>query len=126
VSDEPNSERRDDAGLDQATIRARALMGLVVAMALGIGTWIFLTRAADAGLARLDRIDVVRAGCEPLWAQARTLDDTLRVDNTALPDTIDPRSSTALKRCADLRAVTTKQLPNAREMSGQPMPRGLR
>ncbi len=117
---------RDELSADQATIRARALTGLVLAMALGIGTWIFLTRAADAGLARLARIDAVRAGCEPLWAQARTLEDTLRADNTALPDTIDPRSSASLKRCADLRAVTTQQLPNAREMSGQPMPRGLR
>ncbi len=111
---------------EQARIRARALAGLGVATVLGVGAWLFLTRATDAGLARLERIDRVRAVCEPLWAQSRTLEDTLRADAVALPDTIDPRSSAALQRCADLRAVATRTLPNAREMSGEPMPRGLR
>ncbi len=97
-----------------------------MALVLAIGGWIFLQRATDAGIQRLTRIDTLRAGCVAKWTLARTGADSERVDATALADTIDPRSATALKRCGDLRATVEKKLPNAREMSGEPMPKGLR
>jgi len=102
------------------------LTGLGVALVLAVGGWIFLARATDSGIARLARIDIVRAMCDARLRDAKTTADTVRVDATALPDTIDPRSASALKRCSDLRAMTSKTLPNGREMSGEPMPRGLR
>ena len=106
-------------------IRTRALIGLGVAVAVAGGAWLFVGRAADSGLERLARIDRVRAGCNVLWAQARNPIDSARVDATPLPDTIDPRSSSALQRCGGLRASEPKAV-NPREMSGEPMPRGLR
>jgi hypothetical protein len=49
------------------------------------------------------------------------------VDGIALADTIDPRSEDALRECGDLRDKgTPTTAPNAREMNGEPMPRGLR
>ncbi len=110
----------------QALFRRRALIGLGFTLALGIGSWLFLARAADAGIERLARIDVVRASCDARWAQAITQSDTMRVNDIPLADTIDAKSSAALKRCGDLRAMVSKQVPNGREMSGEPMPRGLR
>jgi hypothetical protein len=51
----------------------------------------------------------------------------MRVDRFALPDTIDKGSEQAIDRCGDLRGESVpNSLPNAREMSGDPMPRGLR
>ena len=111
---------------EQAAIRAKALTGLGVALVLGIGGWVFLRQATDAGIARLARIDTARAGCTTLWRQARSSIDSAHVDAMALPDTIDPRSASALKRCGDLHAVPSNTVPGAREMSGEPMPRGLR
>ena len=105
--------------------RTRALIGLGIAVVLAVGAWLFVTRATDSGLERLARIDRVRAGCNVLWANALNPIDSARVDATPLPDTIDPQSSSALRRCGGFRI--TKQKPvNPREMSGEPMPRGLR
>jgi hypothetical protein len=111
---------------EQQQIRNRALAGLVITLALAVGGWIFLRRATDAGIERLARIDTLRDGCVAQWTSARNEADSQRVDAVALRDTIDPRSATALKRCGDLRAIVEKKLPNAREMSGEPMPKGLR
>lgn len=105
--------------------RTRALIGLGVAVVVAVGAWLFVTRAADSGLERLARIDKVRAQCTALWANAHNAIDSARVDATPLPDTIDPRSSSALQRCGGLRAMEPKPV-NPREMSGEPMPRGLR
>ncbi len=105
--------------------RTRALIGLGVALVVAVGAWLFVGRATDSGLERLARIDRVRAGCNVLWANARNLIDSARVDATPLPDTIDPRSSSALQRCGGLRAADQKPV-NPREMSCEPMPRGLR
>ncbi len=116
----------DWAAEEQARFRVRALIGLGLTLALGIGAWLFLSRAADSGIERLARIDVVRTACEARWSAARTQSDTMRVNDIALADTIDPQSSAALKRCGDLRAMISKQVPSGREMSGEPMPRGLR
>jgi len=116
---------RNDAEV-QAKVRVPALIGLGITLAFAIGGYLFLTRATDEGIQRLARIDVMRANCVQLWNASRNASDSVRVDATALADTIDPRSSTALKRCGDLRAMTTRQLPNNREMSGEPMPKGLR
>jgi hypothetical protein len=111
---------------EQDGIRNRALAGLVLTLVLAVGGWLFLGRATDAGIARLARIDTLREGCVARWTVARNEADSQRVDAIALSDTIDPRSATALKRCGDLRATVEKKLPNAREMSGEPMPKGLR
>ena len=105
--------------------RTRALIGLGVAVVLAVGGWIFVTRATDAGLERLARIDKVRADCNALWARALNPVDSARVDATPLPDTIDPRSASSLQRCGGLRPSEQK-LANPREMSGKPSPSGLR
>lgn len=111
----------------ESGVRAKALTGLGVTVVAAIAGWIGLSRAADRGIARLATIDAQRARCEELWRGANTAPDTQQVDRTALLDTIDPRSSDALMRCGDLRAKgPASTLPNAREMSGEPMPRGLR
>ena len=107
--------------------RRTALIGLGVAGLLAIGTWFGLSRAAESGIDRLARIDALRGRCNSLWSAARTKSDTLRIDAMALPDTIDPRSNAALKRCGSLRAQNSaRATPNPREMSGEPMPRGMR
>ncbi len=115
----------DDA--EATNPRRGALIALAVAVVLGIGTWFGLSFAADKGLDRLARIDRLRAGCDSAWSSSRTRADSLRVNTRALSDTIDPRSNAALKVCGSLRLNTeAKRLPNPREMSGEPMPRGLR
>lgn len=109
------------------TSRLIAIGSLVGALALGIWAWQFLNRAADSGLERLSRIDAMRALCTAEWVKARTEVDSMRVDRFALPDTIDKGSEQAIDRCGDLRGESVpNSLPNAREMSGDPMPRGLR
>ena len=107
--------------------RAIAIGGLVLALGISAWAWQFLNHAADSGLDRLSRIDAMRALCTARWADARTQEDSMRVDRTALADTIDAGSEQAIDRCGDLRGESVpNSLPNAREMSGDPMPRGLR
>jgi len=104
-----------------------ALLTLVMALVIGFVAWRMFGAAADVGVERLERIDAERAWCEGFYAQARNRNDTMRVDRTALRDTIDPRSSDAIDRCGDLRSEEPgSPPPNPREMSGQEMPRGLR
>ncbi len=120
-----NERERDRAG--DAGVRTKALIGLSVAVIAAVGGWIGLSRATDRGIARLASIEAQRARCEQLWRDATTAPDTQRVDRIALSDTIDPQSNDALMRCGDLRVIgPTSSAPNAREMSGEPMPRGLR
>ena len=107
--------------------RVLAIGSLVSALALSIWAWQFLNRATASGLERLSRIDAMRALCTAEWVKARTEVDSMRVDRFALPDTIDQGSEQAIDRCGDLRGESVpNSLPNAREMSGDPMPRGLR
>lgn len=107
--------------------RMIAIGSLVVALGLSVWAWQFLNRATDSGLERLSRIDAMRALCTTEWAKARAQVDSMRVDRFALPDTIDEGSQQAIDRCGDLRGESVpNSLPNAREMSGDPMPRGLR
>jgi hypothetical protein len=107
--------------------RAIAIGGLVLALGISAWAWQFLNHAADSGLDRLSRIDAMRAWCTAQWADSRTQEDSMRVDRTALADTIDAGSEQAIDRCGDLRGESVpNSLPNAREMSGDPMPRGLR
>lgn len=121
-----SSDRPPDASSAKQG-RTTALISLGIASVLGVFTWYGLTRAADAGVARLARIDVVRAECQTAWQAARTERDTVIVDATSLRDTIDPGSSAELSRCGHLRPQgLPTSLPNPREMSGQPMPKGLR
>jgi hypothetical protein len=108
-----------------------AVATVVVAVVLAVLSWRWLGTASDAGIARLARIEVQRARCDSLWARSTSSADTLLADRVALRDTIDPRASTPLSRCGDLRGVVRGApapgtLPNPREMSGEPMPRGLR
>lgn len=120
----------DTEGVLPATRRV-ALLSLAVTVVVAVVVWRWLGGATTSGMERLARIDVVRAQCEALWAQAPSPADTERVDRVPLADTIDARSSTPLARCGDLRGVgrggtAPGTVPNPREMSGDPMPRGLR
>jgi hypothetical protein len=118
----------DPSTPDAGTTRAVALAGLVATLVLAVVGWVWLSRAADGGVSRLARIDTVRAECETLWRGARAFTDTQAVDRVALRDTIDPLSDDALMQCGDLRDKSRdgRAMPNNREMSGEPMPRGLR
>lgn len=104
-----------------------AVLSVVGAVALAIGTWFFLRRATDVGLDRLARIERMQQLCVERYAYARNRLDTMRVDRSPLPDTIDARSRDRMDRCGVFRAEGVKaELPNPREISGDPMPRGLR
>ena len=105
-------------------MRTKALVGLGVAVLISIAGWFWLSRAAQSGLERIATIERVRSECERAWGLARTEAETLNVDRMPLPDTIDARSESAMRRCGDLRSASGQ--PNAREMTGKPMPRGLR
>jgi hypothetical protein len=104
-----------------------ALGSVVFAVVVGVGAWYWFGRAADAGVRRLERLDAMRAFCQPFYAQARDRNDTIRVDRAPLPDTIDAGSKDAFDRCGDFRPPNMPNaLPNARELNGEEMPRGLR
>jgi hypothetical protein len=123
----PESTNRVPDGKANAQGRTTALIGVGVAAMLGIGTWFALSSATDAGLARLARIDRVRAACDSAWALAATERDTAAVDRLSLPDTIDQGSSAELSRCGNLRpAGLPSKLPNQRDMTGERPPGGPR
>jgi hypothetical protein len=123
----PESTVREPDERQQAQGRTTALIGVGVAALLGIGTWFALSRAADAGLARLTRIDHVRAACDSAWSLARNERDSAVVDRISLADTIDKGSSAELARCGNLRpSGLPSKLPSQRDMSGERMPGGLR
>lgn len=104
-----------------------ALMSTALALAVAVGAWFWFGRAADQGVERLARLDRMREYCLPFYAQARDRNDTMRVDRAPLPDTIDAGSKDAFDRCGDFRPPSVpNQLPNARELNGEEMPRGLR
>lgn len=113
------------SAVDEGAMRTRALVGLAVAIVIGVFAWFWLSRAAQRGLDRLANIEAMRAQCEVAWRAATTRSETLRVDATPLPDTIDPRSAAALSRCGNLRQEESES-QNPREMNGKPLPRGLR
>lgn len=108
--------------------RRPALIVLAVTIVLGVVTWVWLGRAATAGIERLERLDRLVALCDSAWDSARTRGDTLRVNAMPLPDTLDARSRSPIMRCGDLRSDEMRRgdLRPPREMSGEPMPRGLR
>jgi hypothetical protein len=106
---------------------AAAIASLVGAVGLGIAAWFLLGRAADVGIDRMARIERMQALCTERYAYARNRVDTMRVDRSALPDTIDPRSNGRFDRCGVFRVEgVQRELPNPREMNGEEMPRGLR
>lgn len=122
---EPTNPKIDAA--EQKRSRNTALISLAIASVLGVFAWVGLYGAADKGVERLARIDVVRGTCDSLWKSARNELDTARVDRTSLPDTIDAGSSAELARCGHLRPSGLQaKVPNPREMSGERMPGGLR
>ena len=121
-----STNRTPDAAA-RTKARTTALIGVVIATGLGVLTWFGLSGAADKGVARLARIDHVRSVCDSAWRAAKSEQDTARVDRRSLADTIDAGSSAELSRCGNLRPEgLPSRLPNPREMSGEPMPRGLR
>jgi|APMI01.1.fsa_nt_gi hypothetical protein len=104
-----------------------ALIGLAGALTIAAVTWVVLNRVADAGLDRLARIERMQAVCTERYAYARNRLDTMRVDRSALPDTIDAKSKDRMDRCGVFRAEgVLRELPNPREMNGEALPRGLR
>ncbi len=104
-----------------------AIGSVVFAAVIGVAAWYWFGKAADKGVERLSRLDTMRELCEGYYAQARDRLDTMRVDRAPLPDTIDDGSKDAFDRCGDLRGQSVpNDLPNARELNGQEMPRGLR
>jgi hypothetical protein len=104
-----------------------AIASLVGASVLAVVAWFGFGRAADVGIDRMARIERMQALCTERYALARTRIDTMRVDRSALPDTIDPRSKARFDRCGAFRVEgVARELPNPREMNGQEMPRGLR
>jgi hypothetical protein len=104
-----------------------ALVALAGAVLIAGATWYGLGRATDLGLERLARIERMQAVCRERYGFARNRLDTMRVDRSALPDTIDAKSNSRMDRCGVFRVEGVPQaLPNPREMSGEPMPRGLR
>lgn len=122
MSGETGGAGRADGGKAGAALGSAAL-----ALAVAVGAWFWFGRAADQGVERLARLDRMRAYCAPFYAQARDRNDTMRVDRAPLPDTIDAGSKDAFDRCGDFRPPSVpNQLPNARELNGEEMPRGLR
>ena len=111
---------------EDRSVRIKALIGLAIALMIGVAGWVGLSTATERGLERLAAIDRARTACEKSWATAATRAETLRVDGIALADTIDRRSEQAIDRCGDLRDQEPTTPPNPREMNGAPMPRGLR
>jgi hypothetical protein len=114
----PEDERVSSQG------RTTALIALGIAAALGVVAWFGLNHAADAGVARLARIDKVRAVCDSGWSTARDQRDSMRVDLISLPDTIDAGSSAELSRCANLRpnGMPTARAVNPRDMTSPAPP----
>lgn len=113
-----------NSGNSDNGMRTRALIGLGVAVVLAIAGWSWLSRATEAGLERLAAIERARAECTRAWSLAATHAESLNVDRHPLADTIDAQSERAMRQCGDLRDAIVKGSP--REMSGEPMPRGLR
>lgn len=104
-----------------------ALGSLALALVLAVVAWFGFGRAAEKGVQRLERLDAMRAYCQPFYARARDRNDTIRVDRAPLPDTIDAGSKDAFDRCGDFRGPSVPNaLPNPRELNGEEMPRGLR
>jgi hypothetical protein len=117
----------DPSSTGDGAVRVKAIIALVIAVVMAFAGWFGLSTATQRGVDRLEAIERVRGGCDQAWRVARNHTDTLRVDELALPDTIDPMSDQAIDQCGDLRDKSASaREPNPREMSGEPMPRGLR
>jgi hypothetical protein len=82
--------------------RNRAISVLLVTLFLGVASWLLIGKATKAGISRLEAIDRARAQCDSLYATARGRGDSANVDAQALRDTVDARSSNAMKTCGDL------------------------
>lgn len=107
--------------------RTKALIALGVAVIVAVGAWMGLNAATERATARLAAIDRARSICSLSWDSARTRAETLMVDRIPLRDTIDAKSEDALTRCGSLRSAGIDgATPKPREMSGEPMPKGLR
>lgn len=123
----PRAESSNRTPDERANAQGRktALIGLLIAAALAVFTWFALNHATDVAIARLARIDRVRAVCDSAWSTAIDQADSMQVDLISLPDTIDPGSSAELSRCANLRP---NGMPTARSDArpdGRPNPRDI-
>ena len=83
--------------------RNRALVILGITLLLAALAWVFVNKATDAGIARLDKLDRARAECDSLFIRARNQGDSLRAAAHALRDTVDAQSDEAIETCGDLR-----------------------
>lgn len=83
--------------------KKKALIGLAVAVVVTVAAWIFVDRATDYGIARLNHIDSVFAVCKVDYGQARNQADTARIDKQPLVAVIDSGKEGAPLRCGDLR-----------------------
>ncbi|MEP6765686.1 MAG: hypothetical protein ABJB66_15330 [Gemmatimonadaceae bacterium] len=83
--------------------KTKALIGLGAALAVTIGSWFFINKQTDSGLARLERMDAVWAVCKTKYATATTASDTSAIDVSPLSAAIDSGKSTSPRRCGDLR-----------------------
>lgn len=118
----PENANRPEPERTNSQSRTTALIGLGIAATVGVFAWYGLNHAADAGIARLARIDKARAVCDSGWSTARDQRDSMRIDLISLPDTIDAGSSGELSRCANLRpnGMPTARATNPRDMTAPP------
>ncbi|MCA0374697.1 MAG: hypothetical protein LCH84_03450 [Gemmatimonadetes bacterium] len=93
------------SGASGARPPVAALLTVAGAVTIAVASWWWFSRAADAGVARLDRIAKLRTLCTAAYAEARSATDTMRVDRLALPDTVDPESRDRIDRCGVFRST---------------------
>lgn len=86
-----------------AGTKHKALAALVVALVITVAAWVFINKATESGLARLELIDRVYAVCNADYARARTAADTSRIDAQPLSAVIDSGTTSAPRRCGDMR-----------------------
>ena len=105
--------------------RNKALIALGVAVVLTVAAWVFIDKATDRGLARLDHIERVYAVCQLDYAKARNSGDTARVDVQPLSAAIDSGKTGAPLRCGELRrrdALTEQDSVRRKQTNSGKMP----
>lgn len=83
--------------------KRKGLIALGAALVVAVGSWFFINKQTEGGLARLDRMDAVWAVCKTQYADAHTASDTSAIDRSPLSAAIDSGKATSPRRCGDLR-----------------------